>query len=38
LPMLDAAAKVHILRCCKVYELYFWGHWWRIRGCPFVHG
>ena len=24
LPMLDAAAKTHILRCCKVYELYLW--------------
>jgi len=23
--MLDAAAKTHILRCCKVYELYLWG-------------
>jgi len=22
--MLDAAAKTHILRCCKVYELYLW--------------
>jgi len=23
-PMLDVAAKTHILRCCKVYELYLW--------------
>ncbi len=26
---LDAAAKTHILRCRKVYELYLWGHRWR---------
>ncbi len=26
LPMLDAAAKTHTLRCCKVYELYLWDH------------
>jgi hypothetical protein len=24
LPMLDAAAKTHILRYCTVYELYLW--------------
>jgi len=25
LPMLDAAVNTHILRCCKVYELYLSG-------------
>jgi len=37
LPMLDAAAKMHILWCCKVYEHYLWGHWWRIQSWQFVH-